>query len=206
MEITYFGYSCLELKQKGTTVLMDPYEPTGVIAHPRAKAHVATISRPALPDEQRKTIPGVDTDTALVFDAPGGYEAKGILFEGFGSYADSDSGEQYGPNTIFALQWSGMNIVHLGRLGHELGADQLEELGTVDIVCVTIGDRTDAKLAAKVTDQIEPRLIIAMPIDEGMLDAYIKEVGVAAEYLDMLKCEAKDLPTDAQRLVVLKAQ
>ncbi|MFA7308684.1 MAG: MBL fold metallo-hydrolase [Patescibacteria group bacterium] len=207
MEINYFGHQCIEIKQKGIIALLDPYEPTGQIAHPRAKAHLVTVSTAATPDVTRKEVAGVDTPRAFVVDAPGGYELKGVLIDGIASYADGEKGTLRGPNTIFALRLSSMNILHCGMLGHTLTADDIEEIGNVDILFISVGDEgVDAKTASKIVDQIEPRIVIPMTGDDGVLADFIKEVGETAETLDTLKLEAKDLPSDGQRLVVLKAQ
>lgn len=79
-----------------------------------------------------------------------------------GVYHDDDLGRQRGLNAIFVFETAGLRVAHLGDLGHTLSDRQLSDLGQVDVVLVPVGGKftVDAERAARVVDQIRPRLIV----------------------------------------------
>jgi L-ascorbate metabolism protein UlaG (beta-lactamase superfamily) len=82
----------------------------------------------------------------------------------------------------------------------------------VDILFVPVGGKytLDAEGAMKIINKIEPRIVIPMhyeidglKMDLDSVDKFVKEMGVAAENLDVLKIEKKDLPVEGMRLIIL---
>jgi len=80
-------------------------------------------------------------------------------------------------------------VCHLGDLGHELPAGDLERLGDVDIVLVPIsgGDvNLTAAKAAEVIHQLEPKVVVPMSYDPDKkeehvaFDRLLHELGVKA--------------------------
>ncbi|MBI4301821.1 MAG: MBL fold metallo-hydrolase, partial [Chloroflexi bacterium] len=57
-----------------------------------------------------------------------------------------------------------IKICHLGDLGHDLSDEQMAELRAVDILLIPVGGSftIDAKAAAKICDEIRPRVAIPM--------------------------------------------
>lgn len=57
-----------------------------------------------------------------------------------------------------------MRIAHFGDLGHVLTADQAAEIGAVDVALIPVGGfyTIDASQAAKVTEQVEAKIVIPM--------------------------------------------
>jgi L-ascorbate metabolism protein UlaG (beta-lactamase superfamily) len=87
---------------------------------------------------------------------------------GIGTFHDDSKGSARGRNTVFAIRLDDLVICHLGDLGHELPAADLERLGDVDIVLVPISgsdvNLTAAK-AAEIVHQLEPRVVVPMSYD-----------------------------------------
>ena len=63
---------------------------------------------------------------------------------------------------MFIFEVGGLRIAHLGDLGHTLDDDQLEAIGSVDVLLVPVGGGTtlDAYQATRVIDQLHPRLMV----------------------------------------------
>jgi L-ascorbate metabolism protein UlaG (beta-lactamase superfamily) len=78
------------------------------------------------------------------------------------SYHDANHGQQRGENAIFVFEFDGLKVVHLGDLGHELTAEQVEKIGAVDVVMLPVGGTYTifAEVADKVVAQLNPKLIV----------------------------------------------
>ena len=198
MEISYFGDRFITLSQKNLIVACDA---TG---KKKVKAHIATFSTPALLDEDAvEIVSPVESEQPFIIDTPGGYEVKGVLVEGYASFADDKKGEEKGYNTIFFIQMGNMNICHLGDLGDDLESSVLDELESIDILFIPIAS-LGAKKAAKIIGSIEPRVIIPIMTDAALTAAFAKEIGLPPQEVESVKIEPKDLPQEGQLLYVLQ--
>ena len=85
-------------------------------------------------------------------------------FRGISSYHDGFYGGQRGPNTIFVIKADGLNLCHLGDLGHVLNSDKLAEIGTVDILFIPVGGfyTINSNQATQIIKDIKPKLAIPM--------------------------------------------
>ena len=118
---------------------------------------------------------------------PGEYEVREVLVTGIAAYHDDEKGTARGRNTVFAIRLDDLVVCHLGDLGHELSAADLERLGDVDIVLVPISgaevNLTAAK-AAEVIHQLEPKVVVPMSYDpddkkkDRPFDRLLHELGV----------------------------
>jgi L-ascorbate metabolism protein UlaG (beta-lactamase superfamily) len=122
----------------------------------------------------------------VVLRGPGEYEVREVLVTGIGTFHDDTKGSARGRNTVFAIRLDDLVICHLGDLGHELPAGDLERLGDVDIVLVPISGHdvnlTAAK-AAEVIHQLEPKVVVPMSYDPDVkkdtpFDRLLHELGV----------------------------
>jgi len=122
-----------------------------------------------------------------VLRGPGEYEVREVLVTGIAAYHDDEKGTARGRNTVFAIRLDDLVVCHLGDLGHELSAADLERLGDVDIVLVPISgaevNLTAAK-AAEVIHQLEPKVVVPMSYDpddkkkDRPFDRLLHELGV----------------------------
>src|SRR6202022_2265759 len=98
---------------------------------------------------------------AFVANGPGEYEVKGVTIKGISTYHDDKKGAERGKNVIYRITMDGVNILHLGDLGHKLTDADLSEIETVDIVLIPVGGfyTIDAAMASTVIAQLSPAII-----------------------------------------------
>lgn len=212
MEIQYLGHSCFKIMGKKISVVTDPFDAkTAGYAPIKQTAEVVTVSHNHYDHSYVQAVQG----DPLIFDSPGEYEAKGTEFRGILSAHDDSGGSERGLNTIFVMDVDGIKICHLGDLGAELSSEQLEQMDGIDVLLIPVGGTytIDAKEAAKIVSEIEPRIVIPMHYDtkEGKVgggkmdgvDKFLHEMGVTPETKERLKITKNDLPEEPE-VVVLK--
>ncbi|CAN5280633.1 MBL fold metallo-hydrolase [soil metagenome] len=218
MEITYLGHSCFKLKGKSGTVITDPYDSSIGLVLPKTSADIVTVSHQHHDHNAVQKIAGTSKrEKPFIIQHTGEYEIGGISVFGTASFHDDKLGAERGENIIFTMLMDELLICHLGDLGHELTDDQLEELGTIDVLLCPVGGHLtiDSKVAIKVIQQIEPTYIIPMHyktaqhgkiFDEVQpLEAFLKEYGSSPTPQPKLIVEKNKLPEETE-LVVLQAQ
>lgn len=213
MIITYLGHSCFKIQDKagseGVTVVTDPFDKNVGLKVPNFEADIVTVSHKHNDHSNINALRG----NPFVIDSAGEYEAKGVAINGIESYHDAKDGVERGKNIIYRIDIDNVSVAHLGDLGHELDAKQLERLEGTDVLLIPVGGKytIDAKKAIEVIKQIEPRIVIPMhykvkgskinDIDE--VDKFIKESGMAPTNEEKLKVSKKDLPQEDTELVIL---
>ena len=105
-------------------------------------------------------------DDAFVLDGPGEYEVRDVLLTGVRTYRDDAKGVDRGKQTAFVVELDGMHTIHLGEIGHLLTEEKLGDIGPVDIACVPIGGLLSTTKTAELVAQLDPRIVVAMPLDE----------------------------------------
>lgn len=187
MDITYLGHSSFKLRGKQATLVTDPYGSSIGLSFPKhVEADIVTVSHD---HEDHNAVRFVEGNPFIV-SGPGEYEIKGVGVVGFGVYHDDQKGEKRGKSTIFRIELDGLSIVHLGDLGHEMSAAQVDSLDGVDILLIPVGGvyTIDASAAAKIVGEVEPKIVIPMhfnrpDLDQKMfaglagVDAFLKEMG-----------------------------
>ena len=129
---------------------------------------------------------------------------------------DQSEGRERGPNTIYRINAEEMTLVHLGDFGEaSIRGETLDAIGDADILFIPVGGTytIDAETAAKVVNQIEPRIIIPMHYHlPGLrvriepVEGFLKAFGVREpERMPKLVIKKRDLPETANRVVVLAA-
>jgi L-ascorbate metabolism protein UlaG (beta-lactamase superfamily) len=162
-DIQYLGHSCFRLRGKEGIVLTDPYDRSVGADIGRPAAHIVTVSHKH-PDHANTAAVRPMRERVFTIDGPGEYEVGGVLISGIRTYHDKKRGEDLGTNTVYVIHLDDVVFCHLGDLGHELTTNQLDEIGTVDVLFIPVGggETIDASLAASVISQVEPRIVIPM--------------------------------------------
>lgn len=173
MEITWYGQTCVRLRGRDAVVVADAYQsvvgPTGR----GITADIATYSHaddaPLPKAKGRKTRDGrtvlpTSLESTFTLDGPGEYEVKDVLLTGVRTYRDDAKGERRGRGTAFVVELDGLHTVHLGDVGHLLTEEELGDIGSVDIACVPVGGTLNATKTAELVAQLDPKLVIAMPV------------------------------------------
>ncbi len=166
MKIKWYGHAAfLVTTDQGVKIILDPYEAGaygGQLAYGKIKdqADLALTSHDHADHNDTKSLPG----SPQVVKGSGSKVVKGISIKGIPTYHDPSKGSERGENTIFLLTVDGMQLCHLGDLGHVLNEKELKEISPVDILLIPVGGyfTIDAKEATRVAEQIKPKVLIPM--------------------------------------------
>ena len=152
MKLTWLGHSCFLLEQDGYRLVTDPY--TGVEGYPplSVSAHAVCCSHHHFDHD------AVDAVTALP-PVKSPFTVREVE-----TCHDEKGGALRGSNTVRVFTAGGVSVAHLGDLGHQLSAEQLDAIGSVDAVLLPVGGvyTVDAEGAKAVCDAIGARCVIPM--------------------------------------------
>jgi L-ascorbate metabolism protein UlaG (beta-lactamase superfamily) len=177
MIIKWLGHSCfLIISQEGLKVITDPYVVGGGINYSpiNEAADIVLMSHNHADHNNISAVRG----SPETIKGNGIKSAKGIQFRGIATYHDTSQGRQRGPNTVFCFSLDGMNLCHLGDLGHVLTREQIEQIGAVDILFIPVGGiyTIDAANASQVCEQLKPKVVIPMHFKTSKCDYPIATV------------------------------
>jgi len=163
MKVKWLGHaSFLITSEEGTGIITDPYATGMGISYGDIKenADIVTVSHEHGDHNNAAAVSG----NPEVVKGAGVQEAKGIRFKGIASYHDETQGSERGPNTIFCFAVDGVNLCHLGDLGHRLSDEQAAEIGDLDILMTPVGGffTIDAAVATEIVEKLQPRVVIPM--------------------------------------------
>jgi L-ascorbate metabolism protein UlaG (beta-lactamase superfamily) len=204
MEITWYGHSCFRMNERGTlTVVTDPFG--GSDAPSGLKADVITISRDDTGHNNISAVSGAQRGDVRQIVGPGEYELGGVFITGVAM--KPEKGKEGHPCTVYAFNFDGMSVVHLGSLSFVPSQQQIELLETVDVLLVPISgsDELTASQAQEVISMIEPSVVVPMSHGKGKdaINKFLKEMGLAgAKGVESLKLSKRDLPEDTTVMVL----
>ena len=206
MDITYLGAGSVKLSGKNLNVVCDPFDSTAGLGKLGAKADVVTLSG----NEGFGSIPD-----AMLIDSPGEYEVKGATIIGVPAQLHVDeSGHRC---TAYSITVDGVNVVVVGNIAGKLAADQLENLGQVDVLVVPVGGHgltLDAEGAASVVTQLEPTYVVPVHYDDGTttypmpqdgVEKFLKEMGVSPEPESKLRIGQREVSAETQVVLLTRA-
>ncbi len=211
MKIKYLGHSAfLITSDTGLKIVTDPYEPNPSLTYGEIteSADVVTVSHGHTDHSNVAAVKGNPEIVRRV----GRSRARGIEFNGVAGYHDDVGGRMRGNNVMFCFELDGINVCHLGDLGHRLDDKRVAEIGRVDILLIPVGGffTIDAKAATEVCNQLKPRVIIPMhyrteksfPEISGV-DEFIKgKNNVTQQDSSEVEFKAGELPATAQIIVL----
>jgi len=206
LDITYLGAGSVKLSGKNLNVVCDPFDSTAGLGKLGAKADVVTLSG----NEGFGSIPD-----AMLIDSPGEYEVKGATIIGVPAQLHVDeSGHRC---TAYSITVDGVNVVVVGNIAGKLAADQLENLGQVDVLVVPVGGHgltLDAEGAASVVTQLEPTYVVPVHYDDGTttypmpqdgVEKFLKEMGVSPEPESKLRIGQREVSAETQVVLLTRA-
>jgi len=164
-------------------VITDPYPPDLGYSLGKPTAHIVTVSHQ---HPGHSYIQGVGGEPRKI-TGPGEYEISGVLITGIATFHDRERGQKRGKNTVYLIEVDEVSVCHLGDLGHVLTAEQVEEIGNVDVLLLPVGgvSTINAPVAAEVVRQLEPKAVAPMHYKTEVLswelepvDRFLKEIGV----------------------------
>jgi L-ascorbate metabolism protein UlaG (beta-lactamase superfamily) len=173
MEVTYHGLSCVRLRGRDATVLVDP-----------PQAALPGLARSA-PDIIVRTEGMTDPDALRVrsghaqeVSGPGEFEVRGVGI--FGMPA--------GETTVMRVEIDDVRVVSTGRLSRQLTEDEIDALGHVDVLVVPVGggDAMSAAQATKLVNAVEPSIVVPArfratggSVEYEPIDRFAREMGLA---------------------------
>ena len=199
-------------------MVMDPFKSEYVgLPFPKDVADIVTVSHDHDDHNAVELITGpVTRNSTFVIDKEGEYEIGGIEITASKMFHDNAEGVERGKNIIINVRMDGINILHLGDLGHKLSESQVEKLGSVDILMVSVGGKTslDIEDVAELIADIQPSYVIPMHHKvDGMSEkfSYLNSLAtfldknkilVAGEPVHKIKVDEGSLPDDTQVLIM----
>lgn len=169
-EVTFkwFGQACFLIEtSQNTQIITDPMAMGDYKIPEYIEPDIVTVSHEHFDHNQVDVVSG--TPSILRGLSSGGKDfapveekIKDVKIYTVPSYHDANHGQQRGENAIFVFEFDGLKVVHLGDLGHELTAEQVEKIGAVDVVMLPVGGTYTifAEVADKVVAQLNPKLIV----------------------------------------------
>jgi L-ascorbate metabolism protein UlaG (beta-lactamase superfamily) len=209
MKIKYLAHAAfLITSDAGTRIVTDPYETSDALKHGVIKetADIVTVSHD---HGDHNNVSAVQGNPKVV---RGTSEVKGLKIKAVPTAHDDAGGSQRGKNTVFCFEVDNVNICHAGDLGHVLTAEQVKAIGKVDVLMIPVGGffTIDAKTAAKVGDQLKPKVIIPMHFKTEKIsfpiagvEEFIKgKTNVTRVNGSEIELKAGKLPASAQIMVL----
>lgn len=221
MTITWHGFSCFKIQEQTrdteVALVTDPFEPEDGKKLSRAlAADIVTVSHDHSRHNNIEAVQGVGDKAPFIIKTPGEFEVKDVFVTGVSTFHDMVDGKEKGRNTMYYITVGDVHIVHLGDLKHALEEKHLEDFHNIDVLMIPVGggDVLDAKQAADIVNQLEPRVVVPMHYRvDGFgakfdaVDPFLKALGMTRpEPLAKLKLAKKDLPQEDRHIVLLEPQ
>ena len=175
MELTYLGLSCIRLRGRDTTVLVDPPETT-LPGMTKAQPDIVVRTEGVTAPDRLRPREGASQEVS----GPGEYEVRG----------DSVMGLPAGATTIMRVEVDDVRVAALGRLDRQLTEEEIDELGRIDVLVVPVGgvDALSAGDATKLVNAVEPAIVVPVRYRAAgvagtggyeAVDKFAKEMGLA---------------------------
>jgi L-ascorbate metabolism protein UlaG (beta-lactamase superfamily) len=200
MELTYHGLSCVRLRGKEATVVIDPPQATLPGLSRSAPDIVVRTEGETDPEKLR-----VREGHAQEVSGPGEFEVRGVSIRGMPA----------GETTIMRVEIDDVRVVSTGKLRRQLSEDEIDDLGHVDVLVVPVGggDALTADAARKVVHAVEPSIVIPARFratggaDYEPVEKFTKEMGLADGAWQMqprLNLSGPPAEDDDTRVVILE--
>ncbi len=203
MEISWYGYSCFRITERGhTSVVTDPHRSLE-LAEQRLKADLVTVSH----DRKAHQVDQI-RDHQYVIAGPGEYEIGELFVTGIDLHLHDADNDTVLDNVAYQFEYPNkLNLLHLGHL-HQL-PDQsiIEQLDEVHALLLPVGGTVlGGDQLADLISMIEPNFVVPMQpagvSDDDFataVDSFIKGIGVAnMEAQDALRVTTSVLPEQTQ--------
>ncbi len=218
MDITWYGLSCIRIREAGVTVVCDPYDKSVGLTLPKLRADIVTCSHDRPGHNAAERIAG----EPKVIRSPGEYEVSNVFITGATTYHRRRPNENYERNIVFFFEFGDIIVGHLGDVGEAPTQSQIDELnvGEIDVLLVPVGggDTLDPTRAVEVIGMLEPKIVIPVHYQhEGLspalaarlepVERFLKELGLSTpDTQDSLRITKSSLPEDTQVVLLTPAQ
>lgn len=209
MEITWYGHSCFRITERGlATVVTDPFDSAVAGYNPlKLKADIVTVSCNDLAHNNVSAVKG----EPYIISGPGEYERGGVFVTGIRTNQSKTDPHDL-KNTLYVLDFGTLSIVHIGQTTVVPTQSAIEELGTIHIALVPVGEggSLNASKAAEVISMLEPNIVIPMHYETPQsklalepLSKFLKEMGLTSlETMESYKVSSAASFTEEETRVI----
>lgn len=197
MELQYYGANCLVINTKKARIVIDDN---------RADVGLKPITKDddiVLVTNER--IIKTSSSGRMAITYPGEYEVSNIAIYGIAARAHMD---EDGKNAVmYRIVVDDVRVAVLGHIAEDLNEEQLEQIGTVDVLVVPVGGNgytLDAIEVAKLVKKIEPHIVVPThyeqkavqyEVPQQPLDEVLKSLNAEkTEPVPKLKIKDGDIP------------
>lgn len=171
MKIKWLGHASFLITSKNNIkIVTDPYTVGKGMNYNslNESADIVTSSHAHGDHNNVETIKG----NPKILRESGSYSVKDIDVKTIPVFHDEDKGSQRGNNLIFCFKIDGMNLCHMGDLGHKLSQQQISEVGPLDVLFIPVGGyfTIDASQATEIVQAIQPKMIFPMHYKNSKVD------------------------------------
>ncbi len=174
MRIRWHGQSCFEIGYEGNILVTDPHDGKNIgINPPQVEGDIILVSHDHYDHNAVRKVENPDSE--IVRDA-GVRDIGDIKIEGIKSYHDEEGGKVRGENTIFKFSMNGLDLCHMGDIGHLPDEELVDEIGSVDFLFIPVGGNftIGPEEAKKTIEKIDPKIAVPMHFKIGGLSLDIK--------------------------------
>jgi L-ascorbate metabolism protein UlaG (beta-lactamase superfamily) len=207
VDIQFYGANCVRITTKKASIIVDDN-----LAELGRKP-VTKNGDVALFTSIHGTPP---SNVKLALDQPGEYEVSDMSIQGIAARAHMDEEAKLSA-TMFKIIADDIRIAIVGHIYPDLNNDQLEALGTIDVLVIPVGGSgytLDGAGALHIIKEVEPKVVIPTHYDEKGIDFPVPQVSLDAalkalsmephETVGKLKLKQADLPENTQLYVLEK--
>lgn len=203
MEVTYHGLSCVRLRGRDTTVLLDPPQ-AQLPGLARQSVGLVVRTEGATNPDLLRSRPGNVQEVS----GPGEFEVRGVSVRGVPA----------NEVTVMRVTVDDVRVVSTGKLQRQLSEDEIDALGRVDVLVVPVGggDALSAGDAAKLVRALEPAIVVPAryratggTAEYEPVERFAKEMGLAEgswQAQPRLSLSGASADTDETRVVILEAR
>ncbi len=205
MQIQFFGLTSFKITTKEAVVITDPFSKDSGLSSPRGAADIVILSEKE--NELYSSESGISGEYFLIPD-PGEYDLKGVTVTGIPLKQDDTH------VVVWLIESEDIKILNLSHIKNwNMTEDDIESLGDIDILIVPVGGDSvlDSSQAAKIVNEIEPKIVIpshyltpGVKLKLSDIEKFKKEMGGKVELLDKLTLKKKDLNNEAIRVTILE--
>ncbi len=192
MTLYWHGDNCVSIQNQESELVIDPQDI-------EKELKLAKPAEVFLVSSGQKLSKTASKSSSFVIDMPGEYDTKGFFVMGLHGIVDA---------VTYIVESEGIRVCHLPGVKKELTDEQLENISDVDILVVDIGSGSELnEIAAKVVNQIEPRIVIPIGYESAKPPkTFSEEMGASEnEQQNKLSIKKKDLPQEETKIVILNA-
>lgn len=210
IDINFLGHSCVKLRGKKVTVLIDPAKDLK-----KLQADIVLLTQNNLYHANTDAVSGPEGQKGpFVISGPGEYEMMECQIIGLKTNVKESPEGKESQNMIYQIMLDGLCFLHLGSLYKKLEKDQVEELSNVEVLMIPVGGSyvLEPKDATEVIAQLEPKIVIPIHYQNGEgslplsgVDKFLKQEGLEEKAaLDKLSIGREKLPEETEIVILNK--